>query len=89
MSFELSHRRAMTYLALRLHLVAYGKPLLLQLLELSAQVELWTSRTQERLLPLAPHVWRTRAQVAVAARALWGGDIFVELYGNWALGRRG
>ena len=58
---------------------------LLQLLELSAQVELWTSRTQERLLPLAPHVWRTRAQVAVAARALWGGDIFVELYGSWAV----
>ena len=57
---------------------------LLQLLELSAQVELWTSRTQERLLPLAPHVWRTREQVAVAARALWGGDIFVELYGSWA-----
>ena len=25
------------------------------------------------------------AQVAVAARALWGGDIFVELYGSWAV----
>ena len=55
--------------------------------QLSAEVESWAARTQERLLPLSPHVWRLRAQLATTAQQLWPtAAIAVEVYGSWATG---
>ena len=54
---------------------------------LSAEVESWAARTQERLAPLSRHVWRLRAQLAAAAQHLWpAAAIAVEVYGSWATG---
>ena len=55
--------------------------------QLSAEVESWAARTQERLAPLSPHVWRLRAQLATTAQHLWPtAAIAVEVYGSWATG---